>query len=103
MSTSIEELLENLWFTAETTTEKAPSFARSVITYANQDDITHSILSRAVTRARESLMIFGMSETQQVSLKSLRRSNSPKDIACQTAVALRRSPAPVVHRDEVVK
>jgi energy-coupling factor transporter ATP-binding protein EcfA2 len=51
-----------------------------VITDANEDDITHSIFYTAVTRARESLRIFWTPETQQAVLKSLRRSNSPKDV-----------------------
>ncbi|MGP7960688.1 ATP-dependent DNA helicase [Sanguibacter sp. A247] len=52
-----------------------------VITDANEDDITHSIFYTAVTRARESLKVFWTPETQQAVLKSLRRSNSPKDVA----------------------
>lgn len=52
-----------------------------VITDANEDDITHSIFYTAVTRARESLKIFWTPETQQAVLKSLRHSNSPKDVA----------------------
>ena len=52
-----------------------------VITDANEDDITHSIFYTAVTRARERLRIFWTPETQQAVLKSLRRSNSPKDAA----------------------
>jgi energy-coupling factor transporter ATP-binding protein EcfA2 len=52
-----------------------------VITDANEDEITHSIFYTAVTRARQTLKIFWTPETQQAVLKSLRRSNSPKDVA----------------------
>lgn len=52
-----------------------------VITNASQDDISHSILYTAVTRARESLRIFWTPETQQAVLAGLRRSASSKDVA----------------------
>jgi energy-coupling factor transporter ATP-binding protein EcfA2 len=52
-----------------------------VITDANEDDITHSILYTAVTRARNRLRIFWTPETQQAVLKSLHRSTNPKDVA----------------------
>ena len=52
-----------------------------VITDANEEDITHSIFYTAVTRARERLRIFWTPETQQAVLKSLHRSDNPKDVA----------------------
>lgn len=52
-----------------------------VITDANEDDITHSVFYTAVTRARERLRIFWTPETQQAVLRSLRRTDNPKDVA----------------------
>ncbi|GAB2960547.1 ATP-dependent RecD-like DNA helicase [Amycolatopsis acidiphila] len=63
-----------------------------VITDANEDDITHSILYTAVTRARDRLRIFWTPETQQAVLKSLHRSTNPKDVAVLTS---RRDLTPV--------
>ncbi|QSB05142.1 ATP-dependent DNA helicase [Natronoglycomyces albus] len=51
-----------------------------VVTDANEEDITHSIFYTAVTRARESLKIFWTPETQESVLKSLKRSDSIKDV-----------------------
>ena len=63
-----------------------------VITDANEDDITHSILYTAVTRARERLQIFWTPETQQGVLQRLRRSANQKDVAL---LASRRGLTPV--------
>jgi ATP-dependent exoDNAse (exonuclease V) alpha subunit len=52
-----------------------------VITDANEDDITHSILYTAVTRARERLKIFWTPETQQNVLSRLHRNANQKDVA----------------------
>ena len=52
-----------------------------VITDANEDDITHSILYTAVTRARKQLRIFWTPETQQRVLSRLNRNNNTKDAA----------------------
>ncbi|MCB2177853.1 MAG: ATP-dependent RecD-like DNA helicase [Actinomycetales bacterium] len=64
-----------------------------VITDANEDDITHSTFYTAVTRARESLKIFWTPETQQAVIRSLRRTDSPKDVALLSS---RRGLMPVV-------
>ncbi len=63
-----------------------------VITDANEDDITHSILYTAVTRARERLRIFWTPETQQSVLQRLRRSANPRDVAL---LASRRGLTPI--------
>lgn len=63
-----------------------------VITDANEDDITHSILYTAVTRARERLRIFWTPETQQSVLKNLRRSSNRKDV---TLLASRHNLTPI--------
>lgn len=63
-----------------------------VITGANEDDVTHSIFYTAVTRARESLMIFWTPETQQAVLTTLRRANVPRDVALLSS---RRGLAPL--------
>lgn len=52
-----------------------------VITDANEEDITHSILYTAVTRARKRLKIFWPPETQQRVLQHLHRSTNSKDVA----------------------
>lgn len=52
-----------------------------VITDANEEDITHSILYTAVTRARKQLRIFWPPETQQKVLQRLHHSANSKDVA----------------------
>ncbi|HTN99624.1 MAG TPA: ATP-dependent RecD-like DNA helicase, partial [Microthrixaceae bacterium] len=56
-----------------------------VVTDANEDDITHSILYTAITRARENLQIFWTPETQQAVLVSLHRSANRRDVALLTS------------------
>ncbi|KRW61613.1 ATP-dependent DNA helicase [Pseudomonas sp. TTU2014-080ASC] len=51
-----------------------------VITTANEDDITHSILYTAITRARKKLKLFWSPETQNKVLKNLTRRNNTKDV-----------------------
>jgi hypothetical protein len=63
-----------------------------VITDANEDDVTHSIFYTAVTRARDRLRIFWTPETQQAVLKSLQRTDNPKDVAL---LSTRRGLTPV--------
>lgn len=58
-------------------------------------NITHSIFYTAITRARESLKIFWTPETQQAVLGSLRRSDTPKDVALLSG---RRGLTPVAGR-----
>jgi ATP-dependent exoDNAse (exonuclease V) alpha subunit len=52
-----------------------------VITDANEEDISHSVLYTAITRAREKLQIYWTPETQQAILNSLERSTNSKDVA----------------------
>lgn len=56
-----------------------------VITNANEEDITHSILYTAVTRAREHLRIFWTPETQQRVLQRLSLGRSSRDVAILTS------------------
>lgn len=62
------------------------------ITDANEDDISHSILYTAVTRARKYLRIFWTPETQQGVLERLHRKGNTKDVALLES---RRGLAPV--------
>lgn len=52
-----------------------------VITEANEDDVTHSVLYTAVTRAKEKLKIYWTPATQHKVLESLQRSQSQKEVA----------------------
>lgn len=52
-----------------------------VITDANEDDISHSILYTALTRARASLQIFWTAETQTAVIESLERKTHQKDVS----------------------
>jgi energy-coupling factor transporter ATP-binding protein EcfA2 len=56
-----------------------------VITDANEEDITHSILYTAITRARQTLRIYWTPETQQTILSSLKRSTNLKDVSILSA------------------
>ncbi|MCE9786304.1 ATP-dependent DNA helicase [Shewanella chilikensis] len=56
-----------------------------VITDANEDDISHSILYTAITRAKRYLRIFWTPETQQSVLGKLQRSTNSKDVRLLTA------------------
>ena len=63
-----------------------------VITDANENDVSHSILYTAITRARERLRVFWTPETQQSVLMSLTRDTNDKDIHLH---ACRRNLTPV--------
>lgn len=63
-----------------------------VITDANEEDISHSILYTAITRAREHLKIFWTPETQLAVLNGLVRKTSGKDVQLLKA---RREVAPI--------
>lgn len=63
-----------------------------VITDANEEDITHSILYTALTRAREKLQIFWTPETQQTVIRKLQRKANLKDV---NLLSVRRSLTPV--------
>lgn len=66
-----------------------------VITDANEDDITHSILYTAITRARDRLRIYWTPETQQAILARLARPRHDKDAALITArKQLKKTPKP---------
>jgi ATP-dependent exoDNAse (exonuclease V) alpha subunit len=52
-----------------------------VITDANEDDISHSILYTALTRARASLQIFWTAETQTAVIEGLERKTHQKDVS----------------------
>lgn len=52
-----------------------------VVTEANRDNITHSVLYTAITRARERLRIYWTPETQRAVLSSLERVSNSKDVA----------------------
>lgn len=56
-----------------------------VITYANEQDITHNIFYTAITRARSDLRIYWAPETQQAVLGSLEKPSNHKDVALLTA------------------
>ncbi|UOQ89473.1 ATP-dependent RecD-like DNA helicase [Agromyces endophyticus] len=55
-----------------------------VITEANEDDVTHSILYTAITRARDLLEIYWTPETQQAVLSKLERKTNKKDVQLLT-------------------
>jgi hypothetical protein len=57
------------------------SSVKIVITDSNEDDITHSILYTAVTRARQHLVIYWSAETQQAVLSNLKVRSAAKDVA----------------------
>lgn len=62
-----------------------------VITDANEDDISHSILYTALTRARENLQVFWTPEAQQSVIAKLERKSNTKDVKLLSG---RRSLAP---------
>ena len=64
-----------------------------VITDANEDDISHSILYTALTRAREKLQVFWTPETQQAVIAHLERKTNTKDVSILSA---RRGLTPIV-------
>ncbi|WP_344203778.1 ATP-binding domain-containing protein, partial [Aeromicrobium alkaliterrae] len=63
-----------------------------VITSANEDDITHSILYTAITRARRDLQIYWSPETQDAVVGRLHTADVRKDVALLSA---RRGLVPV--------
>jgi ATP-dependent exoDNAse (exonuclease V) alpha subunit len=63
-----------------------------VITYANEDDISHNVFYTAITRAREQLQIFWTPETEHAVLSSLHRDVNKEDVALLSA---RRGLVPV--------
>jgi DNA replication protein DnaC len=56
-----------------------------VVTEANKDNTTHSVLYTAITRARERLRIYWTPETQSAVLSSLERIATTKDVALMQA------------------
>ncbi|MEB2529138.1 ATP-dependent DNA helicase [Kocuria rosea] len=63
-----------------------------VITDANEDDISHSILYTALTRARNNLQVFWTPETQQSVIGKLKQKTNMKDVKLLSG---RRGLAPV--------
>ncbi|MEC5168551.1 ATP-dependent DNA helicase [Glaciihabitans sp. GrIS 2.15] len=56
-----------------------------VITDANQDDVSHSILYTAITRARKNLVVYWTPETQQSVLSRLEPKTNERDVGILSA------------------
>lgn len=55
-----------------------------VITDANEDDISHSILYTALTHVRENVQVFWTPETQTAVIRKLERKTNMKDVRILT-------------------